>query len=103
MQIYEKSNGGQRDYKGHIVSLLYDIQKLADIFSRHPKHIPVVVFNFRDNTYRELKLRRKNIEDTSAWLAGNDENDKPNKFLYKDITICRDLLSVDGYSSEKNL
>ena len=49
MQICTKPNGGQRNYKGHIISLPCDIQKLSAILPRHPKHVPVIAFKFRDN------------------------------------------------------
>ena len=47
MQIYTKPNGGQKAYKGHVITLPNDVQKLADILPRHPKEIPVIMFKFK--------------------------------------------------------
>jgi len=41
MQIYTKPRGGQLAYKGHVITLPNDVQKIADILPRHPKDIPV--------------------------------------------------------------
>ena len=85
MQIHTKPNGGQRDYKGHVITLPNDVQKLADILPRHPKDIPVIVFKFngKDNKPQELKVRRRNVEDVLMWLTGTNENGEPNNILYK--------------------
>ena len=83
IQIHMKPNGGQRGYKGHGITLLNDVQKLADILPKHSKDIPVIVFKINDNynKSRELKIRRKNIEEALTWLTGSDENGEPNNFL----------------------
>ena len=36
MQIHTKPNGGQKTYKGHVITLPNDVQKLADILPRNP-------------------------------------------------------------------
>ena len=97
MQIHTKPNGGQKAYKGHVITLWNDVQKLADILPRHSKDIPV------DNKPQGLKVRRKNVEDALMWLTGTNENGEPNNILYKDITIDYDFLEslpVNGYLPE---
>ena len=105
MQIHTKANGGQKVYKGHVITLPNDVQKHADILPRHPKDIPVIVlrFNGKDNKPQEVKVRRKNVEDALMWLTGTNENGELNNILSKDITIQYDLLEslpVNGYSPE---
>ena len=61
MQIYTKPRGGQLAYKGHIITLPNDVQKIADILPRHPKGITVIVFKFngKNNHSKELKVRKQ--------------------------------------------
>ena len=104
-QIHTKLNGGQKAYKGHVITLPNDVQILADTLLRHPKDIPVILFKFngKDNKPQELKVRRKNVEDALMWLTGTNENRELNNILYKDITIDYDLLEslpVNGYLPE---
>ena len=89
LQVYTKPRGGQRSYKGHVITLPRDVQKIADILPRHPKDIPVIVFNFnnKNNASIELKVRRQNVLDALVWLTGVSESGEPNNFLYKDIVI----------------
>ena len=70
-------------YKGHFITPPNDVQNLAVILPRYPKHIPVIVLqlNDRDNKYQELKVRRKNVEDALTWLIKTAENSEPNDFL----------------------
>ena len=98
MQIHTKPNGCQKVYKGHVNTLLNDVQKLTNILPRHPKDIPLMVLKFsgKDNKPQELKVRRKNVEDALIWLTGTN-------IFYKDITIDYDLqesLPVNGYLPE---
>ena len=44
IHVYTKPRGGQRAYKGHIITLPQDVQQLADILPRVPQDLPVIVF-----------------------------------------------------------
>ena len=50
---------GQLAYKGHVITLPNDVQKIADILPRHPKDIPVIVskFNGKDNKLKQVKTK----------------------------------------------
>ena len=103
LQVYTKPRGGQRAYKGHVITLPHDIQKIADVLPRQPKDIPVIVFNFKNNknnTSKELKVRRQNVLDAMIWLKSVDESGEPNNFLYRDIVINYETLETlpkNGY------
>ena len=44
IHVYTKPRGGQRAYKGHVITLPQDVQQLADILPRCPKDLPVIIF-----------------------------------------------------------
>jgi len=102
IQVYTKPGGGQKAYKGHVITLPQDVQQLANVFPRYPSDIPVIVFKFdgKDNKSRELKVRRQKVLDALLWLTGSDDQGKQNNFLYKDVTIDQnrfDCLPKDDY------
>ena len=41
----------------------------------------VFKFNGKDNKPQELKVRRKNFEDSLMWLTGTNKNGEPNNIL----------------------
>ena len=89
MQVYTRPRGGQRSYKGHVLNLPHNVQKVADILPREPKDIPVLIFELkgRKNNSKELQVRRQRVLDALLWLTGVNANGNPYNFLYKDITI----------------
>ena len=113
LQVYTKPRGGQRYIK--VITLPQDVQEIADILPRHPKDIPVIVFDFnnKNNASIELKVRRQNVLDALIWLTGVSESGEPNNFMYKDIVInyetsenlpqngYLDLTSVDFKSNDE--
>ena len=44
INVYKKPCGGQRSYKGHVITLPQDVQQLADILPRSLDDLPVIVF-----------------------------------------------------------
>ena len=86
MQVYTRPRGGQRSYKGHVLNLPHNVQKVADILPREPKDIPILIFklNGKKNNSKELKVRRQKVLDALSWLTGTNTNNEPNNFLYKD-------------------
>ena len=76
MRVYTKPRGGQRAYKGHVITLPQDVQQLADILPRYPKDLPVIIFtiNGKDNSSSDFVVRHKKVEDALNWLTGEKEN-----------------------------
>lgn len=95
MHVYTKPRGGQRAYKGHVITLPQDVQQLADILPRCPKDLPVIIFtiNGKDNSSSGFVVRRRKVEDALNWLTGEKENGEPNNPLYKNVKIDRQTLA----------
>ena len=89
IQVYTKPNGGQKAYKGHVLTLPHDVQNIADVLPRYPSDIPVIVFKFdgKDNRSKELRVRRQKVINALRWLTGKNEKGEPNNPLYQDVTI----------------
>ena len=45
MQVYLKPRYGTVSYKGHVVTLPHNVQKIADILPHCPTELPVVIFS----------------------------------------------------------
>ena len=71
MRVYTKPRGGQRAYKGHVITLPQDVQQLADILPRCPKDLPVIIFtiNGKDNSSSDFVVRHKFITHKLKWVA----------------------------------
>lgn len=61
MHVYTKPRGGQRAYKGHVVTLPLDVHQFADILPRCPEDLPVIIFtiNGKDNNSSDFVERCK--------------------------------------------
>ena len=72
MHVYTKPRGGQRAYKGHVITLPREVLQLADLLPRCPKELPVIVFTIcgKDNQSRDFLVRRQKVEDALTWLTG---------------------------------
>ena len=95
MHVYTKPRGGQKAYKGHVITLPQDVQQLADVLPRCPKDLPVIVFtiNGKDNCSKDFIVRRKKVSDALYWLTGVNKDGEPNNFLYKDVRISKENLT----------
>ena len=95
MHVYTKPRGGQKAYKGHVITLPQDVQQLADVLPRCPKDLPVIVFtiNGKDNCSKDFIVRRKKVSDALYWLTGVNKDEEPNNFLYKDVRISKENLT----------
>ena len=89
MHVYTKPRGGQRAYKGHVLTLPQDVQQLADVLRRCPKDLPVIIFTVKgkDNCSKDFIVRQKKVADALMWLTGVNETGEPNNFLYNDVKI----------------
>ena len=95
MHAYTKLRGGQKAYKGHVITLPQDVQQLADVLPRCPKDLPVIVFtvNGKNNCSEDFIVRLKKVSDALYWLTGGDKHGEPNNFLYKDVRISKENLT----------
>ena len=95
MHVYTKPRGGQRAYKGHVITLPQDVQQLADVLPRRPKDLPVIIFtvNGKVNCSKDFIVRRNKISNALNWLTGVNKHGEPNNFLYKDVKISEQNLA----------
>ena len=86
MRIYIKP-GGQRGYSGHCINLPQDLDELASVLPRCPKDLSIIVVrvNSRDNTFKDVNVRRQKVHNALLWLLQNNSH-------YKDITIDQHAL-----------
>ena len=89
IHVYTKPKGGQRAYKGHVITLPQNVQQLADVLPRCPPDLPVIVFtvNGKDNASRDFVVRRKNVSDALHWLVKNNP-------LYANVTIDYEKINM---------
>lgn len=89
MHVYTKPRGGQKAYKGHVITLPQDVQQLADVLPRCPKDLPVLVFTIKgkDNNSRDFTVRRNKVSEALHWLTGVNDNGEPNNHLYQNVKI----------------
>eukprot|EP00795_Rhopilema_esculentum_P003598 gene3598-13017_t len=71
IQVYTKARGGQRAYKGHVLTLPQDVQQLADILPRCAKDLPVIIIQMYGKEYQSqaFRLRRQAVADALHWFA----------------------------------
>ena len=74
IHVYTKPKGGQRAYKGHVITLPLNVQQLADILPRCPEDLPVIVFtvNRKDNSSKDFTVRGEKVSDALHWLVLNN-------------------------------
>lgn len=78
ISIYTKP-GGQKAYKGHCIYFSQDIQEFANFtLSRYPNDLSVIVLSVKskDNTFKELMLRREKVKCALHWLVMHNPLDK---------------------------
>ena len=74
IHVYTKPKGGQRAYKGHVITFPQEVQQLADILPRCPKDLPVLIFtvNGKDNKSKDFTVRKQKVSDALHWLVENN-------------------------------
>ena len=86
MHVYTKPRGGQKSYKGHVITLPQDVQQLAYVLPQCPQELPVIVtiivFTIagKDNKSRDFLVRRQKVAVALYWLTGTNENGEPNNY-----------------------
>ena len=97
MRSYIKP-GGQRGYSGHCTNLPQDVNELASVLPRCPKDLSIIVVRVkgRDNTFKDVNVRRQKVHNALLWLLQNNSR-------YKDITIDQhalDCLPINGVRTD---
>ena len=97
MRVYIKP-GGQRGYSGHCINLPQNINDLASSLPRYPKDLSVIIVNVKgkDNTFKDVNVRRQKVLDALLWLRVNNP-------LYKDVEInvqALEYLPINGIPSD---
>ena len=88
MRVYIKP-GGQRGYSGHCVNLPQNVKELAKSLPRYPKDLTVIIVKVkgRDNSYRDVTVRREKVHNALLWLVQNNPH-------YAELEINEDALKV---------
>lgn len=73
MRIYIKP-GGQRGYSGYCINLPQNLNELASVLPRCPKGLSIIVVRVkgRDNTFKDVNVRRQKIHNALLWLLQNN-------------------------------
>ena len=73
MRVYIKP-GGQRGYSGHCINLPQNVTELATTLPRYPKDLAVIIVKVkgRDNTFRDVTVRKDKVQNALAWLIKNN-------------------------------
>ena len=74
MNVYCKPRGGQKAYKGHVITFPSNVQKIADILPNYPKDLPIIrlVSSNGDFKSKDFRVRRQKIVDALRWLVKNN-------------------------------
>ena len=88
MRVYIKP-GGQRGYSGHCINLPQNVTELATSLPRYPKDFVVIVVKVkgRDNTFRDVTVRKQRVDGALIWLINNNLH-------YSELTINDALNSL---------
>ena len=72
MRVYIKP-GGQRGYSGHCINLPLNVRELASLLPRYPRELSEIIVKVsKDNTFKNVNVRRQKVHDASLWLIQNN-------------------------------
>ena len=97
MRVYVKPHG-QRGYSGHCINLPQHIEELESVLPRYARDLSVIVVNMkgRDNTFKDVKVRREKVYNAFLWLVRNNPH-------YRNVTINQhalESLPINGIPSD---
>ena len=89
ISVYTKP-GGQKAYKGHCIDFSQDIQELANSLPRYPGELPVIVVSVKgkDNTYKDLTVRREKVSCSLHWLVQHNPAYKVLLLIIRSWLCC---------------
>ncbi len=85
MRVYIKP-GGQRGYSGHCINLPQNVTELATSLPRYPKDVAVIIVKVKDNTFKDVTVRKQKVHSALVWLINNNPH-------YSEIIINEDALN----------
>lgn len=90
--------GGKMGYSGHCINLPQHVEELASILPRYPRDLSIVVVKIKgkDNTFKDVKVRKEKVHHALLWLLRNNPN-------YSNVTINQQALEslpIDGIPSD---
>ena len=73
MRVYVRP-GGQRGYVGHCINLPQKVKELATSLPRYPKDLKILVVQMKgkNNTHKDLHVRRNKVHSALMWLFKNN-------------------------------
>ena len=71
---------------GHVINLPQNIAELAHSLPRYPKDLSVVKKKGKDNSFKDVTVRRQNVADALKWLITKNPH-------YMDINTNQDSLN----------
>ena len=97
MRVYVKP-GGQMGYSGRCINLSQHVEELASILPRYPRDLSIIVVKMKgkDNSFKDVKVRREKVYDALQWLLKNNPH-------YSNVTINQHALKtlpIDDVPSE---
>ena len=74
MNIYCKPRGGQRAYKGHVITFPTSIQTIASTLPHCPRELPIVRLVSASGSYKskDFRVRRNSVLNALRWLIENN-------------------------------
>ena len=96
MHVYTKPRGGQKAYKGHVITLPQDVQQLADVLPRCPKDLPAIVFTVsgKHNNSKDFIVRWEKVAQALFWLTDSNASGEPNNHVYQHVKIDKSVLDM---------
>ena len=102
MRVYVKP-GGQKGYSGHCINLPQHVEELACSLPRYPKDLSVIVVRMKgkDNSFKDITVRKKNVAEALDWLIKNNPHYKGVKVNQHSLNclpehgVPHDLTSVE--------
>ena len=85
MRVYINP-GGQRAYSGHCINLPQNVTELATSLPRYPKYLAVIIVKVRDNTFKDVTVRKQKVHNALVWLINNNPH-------YAGLTINNNALN----------
>ena len=87
MSVFIKP-GGQRAYSGHCINFPQDIRQLASTLPHYPKDLSIIVVRMKgkENTFKDVRVRKQKVQDALVWLIKNNPQ-------YKQVVINQQSLN----------
>ena len=82
MNVYCKPRGGQRAYKGHVITFPANVQEVADKLPNLPEDLPIVRLVSATSEFKskDFRVRRMKVLSALQWLVRNNP-------VYRDVVI----------------